>query len=236
MDKRKTILFAALALLLTGGIFYLTSQVYADEEAWRDTLGAFLESARGTPWALPLVVASYVFGGLVFFPVMLLNLICAVVFGYWGILYALIGAMANVTVYFFAGELIQRRGGGKKWLSHPNIAPIDKKLRRSGIAGVVFLHMLPAPPYTVMNFIAGLSSISAVTFLTGSFISLLPGAIARGIVGESLTQILLDPTPETYGFLALGLVLWLAVIAGTHMAVKKFAPEAEHEEEAEQPA
>ena len=231
MDKRKLALLAALAVMAFAGIYFLKTYVYADEGAWRETLGAFLTQARGTPWALPLVVASYLIAGLVFFPTTLLNIICAVVFGYWGILYALIGAMANVTVYFFAGELVQRKGGGKKWLSHPNIAPIDRKLRQSGIVGVVFLHMLPAPPFTIMNFIAGLSSIPAITFLVGSLISLLPGAVARGIVGESLTQVLLAPTKETYLWLALGVLLWVGIVAGTHMAMKKFGDRDENTSE-----
>jgi uncharacterized membrane protein YdjX (TVP38/TMEM64 family) len=231
MDKRKLIVIALCGLSALAGIVFLKTQVYADEGAWRETLGAFLTQARGTPWAFPLVVGSYLVAGLVFFPITLLNLICAIVFGYWGILYALVGAMANVTVFFFAGELVQRKGGGKKWLEHPTIAPVDKKLRRSGIAGVVFLHMLPAPPFTIMNFIAGLSSIPAITFLVGSLIALLPGAIARGIVGESLTQVLVAPTLETYLWLALGLVLWVAIIAGTHVAMKRFSEKDEDAEE-----
>lgn len=82
-----------------------------------------------------------------------------------------------------------------------------------------------------MNFIAGLSSIPAITFLVGSLISLLPGAVARGIVGESLTQVLLAPTKETYLWLALGVLLWVGIVAGTHMAMKKFGDRDENTSE-----
>ncbi len=224
-EKHKVFVYAAIGICVLAALFFVTNLVYEDEAAWKDALTAFLERARGTPWALPLVCLAYVVGGAVFFPIILLNLACAMVFGLWGIVYAIVGGMLNAAVYFRIGHFIRHRSGGKRWLEHHKIAPIDKKLQRAGLTGIVFIHSLPAPPFTVTNFIAGLSSISFPTFFAGTLIALLPGAIARGIVGDSLTKIILNPTPDTYLYLGLGLVLWIALVAGTHVMLKKFAPD-----------
>lgn len=224
VDKNKALYIAGIAVCALAALVFLSSVVYEDETAWKDALAAFLEQARGTPWALPLVCAVYVFGTLVFFPVILMNLVCAMVFGLWGIVYAVIGGMMNAAVYFGVGHYLRRRESGMKWLAHHKIAPVDRQLQKAGLAGVVLIHTLPAPPFMVTNFIAGLSSINLATFMTGTLIALLPGAIARGIVGDSLTRLILHPTQESYLYLAFGIALWILLVACMHAALKKYAP------------
>lgn len=216
-----------LCLLLSCAI--LATFAYQDEAAWKDALTQFLENARGTPWALPIVCLCYLICPLVLFPIVLLNLACAMVFGLWGIIYALIGGMLNAAVYFGIGHYIRHKRGGASWLQHPRIAPMDKTMRKAGLAGIILIHSLPAPPFMVTNFIAGLSSVNFPAFFAGTFLALLPGAIARGIVGDSLMKIILHPAPENYAWLAAGLILWLTLIGAMHCLLKRHTP---HETEA----
>jgi len=226
-DHSRSFAYLAIGVAVVAILMIMANFAYDDEAMWKENLEAFLERARGTPWALPAVCAAYVIGGFVFFPVILLNLVCAMVFGLWGIAYALIGCLVNVAVFFGIGHFLRHKEIGRKLFAHPTVHAVDAKLRNSGIAGIVMIHSLPAPPFTVTNFITGLSSINLATVMAGSFLALLPGAIARGIVGDSLTKIILHPTQETYMYLALGLVLWVALIATTHLLLKKYMP---HEE------
>lgn len=96
---------------------------YEDQDAWRESLARFLETARGTPWAFPLVCLLFVISGVVLFPVSILNLVCAMVFGYWGIFYALVGGMLNTAVYFGAGHYVRHHQGGR------NCCPTPKSRR-----------------------------------------------------------------------------------------------------------
>ncbi|HEU4837892.1 MAG TPA: VTT domain-containing protein [Micavibrio sp.] len=224
-DKNKALYSAGIAIVVIFALIFLSAVLYEDQIAWKDSLAAFLEQARGTPWALPLVCAVYLFGTLIFFPVILMNLVCAMVFGLWGIVYALIGGMVNAAVYFGVGHFLRHRKGGAQWRAHPKIAPVDRKLQKAGLTGVVIIQSLPAPPFMVTNFIAGLSSVNLATFMTGTFVALLPGAIVRGIVGDSLTKLILHPTQETYLYLAFGIVLWISLIACMHAALKKYTPQ-----------
>lgn len=223
MTKRKFVSIAAIALIMVAALAIL-GIFFQDHDLWQDRLSAFLEQARGTPWALPLVCGLYIVSGIVLFPVSILNLVCSMVFGLWGIAYALIGGMLNTAVYFWTGHYVRHYQGGKKLLAHPKIKPLDEKLHKAGVAGAVFLHTLPAPSFSAMNFIGGLSSVNFAMFFSGTFIALIPGAIARGLVGDSLMKVLLSPTAETWVYLSLGLVLWVVLIWVTQTLLKRFVP------------
>lgn len=223
MTTRKIIAISAITLITIAALVIL-GMFFQDHEIWQEKLATFLSQARGTPWALPLVCALYVISGVVLFPISILNLVCSMVFGLWGIAYALIGGMLNTAVYFWAGHYVRHYQGGRKLLNHPKIKPLDVKLHKAGVAGAVFLHTLPAPSFSAMNFIGGLSSVNFPMFFCGTFIALIPGAIARGVVGDSLVKVLLAPTTQTWIYLAFGLVLWVVLIWGTQMALKRFVP------------
>jgi phospholipase D1/2 len=210
--------FSLITVLFIG----MAAFIWQDSEHWRSVATDFFEQARGTPWALPLVCAAYIVSGLIMFPIALLNLIVAIVFGLWGIMYGLIGVMLNTVIFFWVGSLARKTQRGQELLTHPKIKPIDKKLKDIGLAGMVAVHALPAPPFTILNFIAGLSSVTAVTFFLGTFLAMLPGAIARGVVGESLSQIILNPTPESYIYLAGGVALWIVLVVLAHFLLKHF--------------
>lgn len=210
---------AGVLLLIAIGLaaFFL----FEDREAWQETLENWLKTARGTPWALPLVCLTYIIGGAVFFPVMVLNLACAVVFGLWGILYALIGAISSAAVMFGVGRFLHKRYGDK-FMSNTAIKKIDKALKNTGLMGVVVFHSVPVPPYTVVNLGAGMTSINFKVYMIGTLIALLPGAIARGVVGDSITRLLLNPDLKTSVYLGCGLLLWITLIVGSHMALRRW--------------
>lgn len=221
IPRKKIILAVIAALAVMSGFFALSMFVWNDDPAIKEALTGFLEQARGTPWALPIVVGSYILAGFVFFPVALLNLVVAMVFGLWGIAYGLIGVMMN-TVFFYLIGLGIKRFGGRKWLDHPKVKPLDKKLNDCGLAGMVALHALPAPPFSILNIIAGISSVRAPIWFLGTLLAMLPGAISRGVLGEGLVQMLINPKPESLIYIVGGIVLWIVLVGGAHMLLKKF--------------
>lgn len=198
---------------------------FKDIDVWRGALEDYLTTARGTLWALPVVVAFYVIGGFVLFPVSVLNLACPIVFGIPGIFYSIVGSLANVAVFFGVGRLIRKKYR-RRLLSYPKIKKVDDMLKSAGVSGTIGVRIIPVPPYTVVNLAAGLTGIPFYIFALGSFLVLIPGSVARGVFGASLGKILTDPEPENYVYLDLGLALWAGFIAATHAAVKKFQPAA----------
>lgn len=219
-QSRSALLALGAGLVLCAGVAALGFWFHAHEDAAREWLSAAFETARGTPWALPTVVGVYVVLSFVCFPISILNIACAMVFGIWGIAYGLAGSMANAGVTFLMGRLLHGKFG-KKILSHPKIKKADAALQKGGVVGAAATHLLPVLPFSVINIVAGLSTVKTLPYMLGTFIALLPGCIARGVLGDSLGRVLLHPTPETWMYVGLGVVLLAVTLAGAHVAVNK---------------
>lgn len=180
----------------------------------REALRGFLERAQATPYALPAIILVYIAASAVLFPVTVLNLLMAMVFGpVWGVFYGLGGAMIAAALYFWLGRLLGRRH--LRRLMGARAQEIDERIGRTGVIGVMLVRFLPVAPFTLVNLAAGVSAVRFLDYLIGTFLALLPGAAARGLVGDSLTQIVLNPSRETALYLGGGLVFWAAIVYAT---------------------
>jgi phospholipase D1/2 len=212
-------LLAAVLLILSIVIFAFIQDKLKSVQP--DTIRAFLEMARSSPMALPAVCLVYILSGFIFFPLTLLSLITAAVFGsVLGPIYGMTGALVSSALMFYLGRL-----AGLKWLrklTGDRIREIDHRFRKAGIIGVTVLRLLPIAPNSLVNLAAGISSVSFFDFMVGSFLGFLPGFLAKGIVGDSLVQIFLHPTVKTTTFLILGIILWIGLILGSYFIAKRW--------------
>jgi len=216
--SKRTLIFTAIvaviAILVGGG--YLFSQ----NVDWmnREHLQALLESLQDSPWAFVAVCGIYVVAGLLFFPVTVLSLAVAMVFGaVWGIVYGMAGVMLSTAVLFLIGNLMGDKG--LRGLAGPRINKIDKKFAENGIFGVAVIRMIPIAPFSLVNLVAGISSIKLMHFLAGTFIGMFPPMIVKAVVGGSIADIFRDPTPKHIGFLVGGLVAWFLLAYGSQRLV-----------------
>lgn len=71
--------------------------------------------------------------------------------------------------------------------AHPRVVAIDRRLGRRGWLSVASLRLVPAVPYSVVNYAAALSSIPFRQFLPATVIGSTPGTVAAILLGNSLT-------------------------------------------------
>jgi uncharacterized membrane protein YdjX (TVP38/TMEM64 family) len=216
--KRRSImiLIGVAIIAVLGGLMFWASQSIP----WlsSDSINAFLEKSRGTYFALPTVLLVYVVGGVLFFPVTVLSLAVAAIFGpIWGPIYGIMGALMSSAIMFGVGKLSGNAGLRK--IGGPKVAAVDQKLKRSGVVGVAAIRMLPIAPFSLVNLVAGISSIGIFQFLVGTFLGMFPPMIAKGLVGDSIAQIWQSPSIETISYLVGGIILWGLMIWGS----QKFA-------------
>lgn len=208
--------FIAAAIIAT--LFFLTRDV----EELRDTVRDILEVARGSPWSFPIVCGLYLLASLVMFPIIVMNLATALVFGpVYGTLYALSGTLLAGTTFFLVGRFGRERGL-KTYLQGPKIRRLDEKLKESGVIGITILRLIPMAPFGIFNMVAGITSLRFIDYIAGTFLAFWPGGIARAVVGDSLVQLILAPSRETFIYLVCGAILWAAVVLGLHFGLKKY--------------
>lgn len=185
-----------------------------------DAVRAALAGLTDNPLAPLFVVACFVLGGLIAFPVIVLILVTAALFGPWlGMAYAAAGVAASACLLYFAGarlggEHIRRFAGGR-W------SRLRDWLRRRGLLAVVALRVLPLAPFSLVNLAMGASGIRFVDFALGTLIGMAPGLVAMCFVGSRVTEFLEDPSPRHIAWLVVGAAVWVgAALAAQKLVVR----------------
>ncbi len=177
---------------------------------WRWTpLGKYLNIDTVTKSALwlkmhplspVLVPLSYVVLGMLSFPVTLLIMVTIIVYGtWWGIWYALLGTTLSAVVMFFFGNFLGKSIVGK--FSGGLINRVNKQLSQTGLMAVIAFRVIPVAPFSLINLIAGVSSISLRDFLLGTLIGIIPGIVAIAVVADRLTESLRQPDMVSFAVL-----------------------------------
>jgi phospholipase D1/2 len=138
------------------------------------SLVAFAHELEGLPFTPIAVVASYVIGGLLMVPVMLLIAVTGIVFGpLLGTIYAIAGTLMSAAVTFEIGRRLGR--DTVRRLLGPRINGLSRRIARRGILAMVIIRTLPVAPFTIVNVVAGASHIRLRDYLIGTFLGMLPG-------------------------------------------------------------
>jgi uncharacterized membrane protein YdjX (TVP38/TMEM64 family) len=99
-----------------------------------------------------------------------------------------IGVLAS-TVSAVIALLLVRAAGWQlsRLVKHPRVDVLDARLRARGWPAILSMRMIPAVPFSVLNYAAGASAVRVVPYTLASFFGLLPGTAAVVILGDALT-------------------------------------------------
>ncbi|MBM9603700.1 VTT domain-containing protein [Desulfopila inferna] len=200
-------------------VIALIAVVLSLAAAWRWTsLSDWLEidrvlSAAGwlkqQPFSPILVLGTYVLCGLVSFPVTLLIIATVIIFGpWWGMFYALSGAELSALAMFFLGRRLGRETVSR--FAGSILNRLNNKLSESGLMAVITFRIIPVAPFSVINMIAGISSIRLQDYLLGTIVGMLPGTIAITIVADQISETLRHPDLGHLGVLFAAVVVFAA--------------------------
>ena len=171
---------AVAALLLSGAIVtvaVLPVPSPLQMRAWAQSVGMaapllfLLGHALVTVAPVPRTVFTLA-AGLLFGPVLGVTLSLAAT--------VLSGVLAFGLVRWLAGDLVLRH------LDHKVLRTVDARLRRRGWLAVASLRLIPAVPFSVLNYCSALSSISFRHYLAGN-VGIVPGSVAVVMLGDALT-------------------------------------------------
>lgn len=72
-------------------------------------------------------------------------------------------------------------------IKHPRMDSLDDRLRERGWPAILSMRMIPAVPFSVLNYTAGASAVRIVPYTIATVAGLLPGTAAVVILGDALT-------------------------------------------------
>ena len=138
------------------------------------------------PWFPLAFLAGHVVVTVLPFPRTAFTLSAGLLFG--PALGVVIAVAASAGSALLALVLVRAAGWRfSRMFSHPGFGALDARLRTRGWPAVLSLRLIPAVPFSVLNYAAGASGVRVAPYLTATMVGLLPGTAAVVILGDALT-------------------------------------------------
>ena len=180
---------------------------YSPLNQWGDPekLVGLLDQLGAHPWAGPIVVAGFLFGSFIVFPVTGMIAATGVVLGPRdGLLWASVGSLIAASVNYSIARMVPGPTL-ERWIG-PWVGRMGKRFERSGIVSVMVARNVPIAPFTLINVVSGAARIPYRDFLIGTCLGMGPVIAALTILGDRLRGAWESPT-------ALNIVLLIVAIA-----------------------
>jgi phospholipase D1/2 len=205
-ERKAALLKAALCFLFLLSISLAWRLTPLKDSVDFETIVSWQQSVKDHPAALFWVIAAYLMGGLVLFPVMVLNVATIVTFGpVLGNVYGFTGWLCSAALGFSIGRVMGREFVQK--LARSRFHRLFYRASRHGFLTVLSMRILPIAPFTVVNLFVGASGIRFADFSFATVLGRIPGIVTLTLFGVQLENFLRRPDLESSVLLALTLLL-----------------------------
>jgi uncharacterized membrane protein YdjX (TVP38/TMEM64 family) len=209
----------ALALVLLAVVWVFTPILrLTDPEAVTGAMAAISAS----PWRFTIVLGCFLVSGIVLFPVLLLIMACAAVFGpVSGFVYSTAGLLASaalnyaIGMWLGRGVLLNRLG--------PRFDAARSKLMRRGLTTTAVVRAIPGSPFALVSVAAGASDIRFLDYLIGTAIGIMVPVSVVTVATEQTVRLLTEPSASQVALLAGVIALWIAVAFGAQAVLERIA-------------
>lgn len=177
MSRTRLAATAVTAVVLVAVVVFVPLPTAVQLRDWAASVG---------PW-LPLAfLCAHVVVTVLPFPRTAFTLAAGLLFG--PVLGVAIAVTASALSAVIALLLVRALGWQlSNLVSHPRVDSLDTRLRERGWPAVLSLRLIPAVPFSVLNYAAGASSVGVVPYFLATLVGLLPGTAAVVILGDAMT-------------------------------------------------
>jgi uncharacterized membrane protein YdjX (TVP38/TMEM64 family) len=148
--------------------------------------------------------------------------------GVGGVLLAVAGTSLAAVIAFWLARLLGGRFA-QQHADHRLMTWVRARLDRSGLLAMVSLRLIPAVPFSAMNYASALSGVRFAPYLLGTVLGVLPGTVGIVILGDAAVGGNPHPAMLLVSLTSGAVGLTGALIAARRPAVVPAAPDAEPE-------
>jgi len=200
--------FALLVALLIAGLLITVRFGVPDLDAVRAQI-----QALGSGGVVMFMVV-YAVSTLLVLPKGVLSASAGLVYGFWpAVAIVIAAAMTGALLALAIGRLLGR--DAVQQMAGRHLARLDALIVRFGVAAIMLVRLIPIIPFTVINYTAGLTSISARAYTLGTLIGILPGTAAYVALGAYGRE------PGSWEFIAAASAFALLSFAGIAVALRR---------------
>ncbi len=198
--------------------------------AWRllpvkDWLEGFQDWISGLgPLGGLLYGLAYIAAALLFVPGAILTLGAGFIFGLgWGLVIVSLASTATAALAFLIARYAARERVEKLARKNEKFAAVDKAIGKNGWKVVGLLRLSPLIPFSLSNYLYGLTSVRFLPYLAASWVGMLPGTLLYvylGVAGKSVGE-KSERSPWEWALLGAGLLATAAVTVLLTRVAKK---------------
>ena len=188
-----------------------------------EAVAAAMAVISASPWQFAIVLGCFLAAGLVVFPMLLLIIACAAVFGPGlGFVYSSAGLLASAALNYAIGtwlgrELLLKTLGGRRFDS------MRSALIRRGLITTAVVRAIPMSPFALVSVVAGASDIGFLDYLIGTAIGIMVPVVLLTVATEQTSRLLTEPSAIQLALLVGVIALWIAVAFGAQAVLERIA-------------
>lgn len=177
IPRRRVLAISAVAVILVALALWVPLPSAVQLRDWATSVG---------PWFPLAFFAAHVVVTVFPFPRTAFTLAAGLLFGPW--LGVSIAVVASTLSAVLALVLVRAAGWQlSKLVRHPRVDSLDARLGERGWVSVLSMRMIPAVPFSVLNYAAGASAVRVLPYTLATVVGLAPGTAAIVILGDALT-------------------------------------------------
>ncbi len=180
-QRRRVTVRAALGLVavvaVLAGAYFVPLPSIGQARTWSESLG---------PWFPWLFFVVYTVVTIAPIPRSTFTVMSGVLFGP---VIGFTGSLAAATVSAIVAFHLARALGRDRvqpWLTRPVAATVERRLDRRGWLAVGSLRLIPAVPFSIVNYLSGLSSVRWTPYVVATVVGSAPGTAAVVFLGDAL--------------------------------------------------
>ncbi|HYB36717.1 MAG TPA: TVP38/TMEM64 family protein [Mycobacterium sp.] len=138
------------------------------------------------PWFPLAFLVAHIAVTVLPFPRTAFTLAAGLLFG--PVLGVLLAVVASAAAAVIALVLVRAAGWQlSRLVRHQAVDTVDARLRNRGWPAILSLRLIPAVPFSVLNYAAGASAVRVLPYTMATLVGLVPGTAAVVILGDALT-------------------------------------------------
>ncbi|MEM9213614.1 MAG: TVP38/TMEM64 family protein [Cyanobacteria bacterium P01_F01_bin.150] len=149
-----------------------------DQAAWVQYLN------QHGDWSVAIFLVAHTVAALVGVPGTFLVFIGGLVFGlFWGTVWSVVGATLGAIAAFCLARYCLRHWVEQRFSHHTALKKINRLVKHNDLSCVLAIRFAPISPFSVVNFLFGLTRVRFKTYTVGTFVGIIPGTLAYTWLG-----------------------------------------------------
>lgn len=177
---------------------------------------ALVAAARENAWwTIPAYFVLYAVLDVLFIPTQFLSIAAVLIWGWWrgGIIELFAATIGAIPPYLIARSTL------RDWILDRlhAYARASEVIEREGFTLLLLLRVVPVVPYTPLNYVAGLTTLTLSRYVLATFVGIMPSTFIFAWFVQSIAAGVMRPREATLRALAAG-ALFAALILATRLA------------------